>query len=210
MMTYSKSHRLYLLLSAGVILFGVILGLLGRGQIQLIPGMASGGSIHFRALLTFTYQSNLLLVVGFLAMSMISENKVRHYISVSVMLATTVTGLVYNFVLVPFGGAPMFFSNYVNFSTHVLAMALPLANYIIFEKKGFLTRLHILAAMIFPGLYWAVFVSLGERINFAPYFFMNPAQVGWPSVILWFVMFLAFFAGLGFLLILFDRCRGTK
>ena len=210
MQTDCKAHKLYLLLCAGLILFGIILGLLGRGQIHLIPGLAGSGLFHFGALKTFTYQSNLLLVVGFLAMAMMGENKARHYISASVMLGAIVTGLVYNFLLFPIAGAPIVFSNYVNFSTHLLVMIFPLANYIIFEKKGLLTLRHILAATIFPALYWAIFVTIGERINFFPYFFMNHPLIGWPNVILWFVILLAFFAGLGFLLILFDRRQGKR
>ena len=207
MLTKRKVHRLYLLFCAGLILYGIILGLIGRGQIHLLPGIAGSGLVHFRALKTFTYQSNLLLVVGFLVMSVLSENKARHYISFSIILATTVTGLVYNFLLVPFAQAPMFFSNYVNFSTHVLAMVLALANYLIFEEKGFLTRWHILVGMIFPGLYWIVFVTIGERIDFFPYFFMNHTYIGWSMVLLWLVILLAFFAGLGSLLTLYDRSR---
>ena len=204
MLTKKKAHRLYLLFCAGLILYGIILGLTGRGQIHLLPGIAGSGQIHFRALKTFTYQSNLLLVAGFLAMSVLNENKARHYISVSIILATTVTGLVYNFLLVPFAQAPMFFSNYVNFSTHVLAMILALANYYIFEEKGFLTRWHILVGMIFPGVYWVVFIIIGERIDFFPYFFMDHTYIGWFMVFLWLGILLSFFAGLGSLLVLYD------
>jgi len=201
-------HMLYLLLSAGIILYGVILGLTGSGQIQLLPGLAGSGRFHLRTLKTFTYQSNLLLVIGFLAMAALKDNRLRHYISTSVMLAATVTGLVYNFLLVPFAGAPMFFSGYVNFSTHVLVTVLALVNYFAFEEKGCLSRKHILAGMVFPGVYWAIFVTIGERIDFFPYFFMNPNAVGWPMVLVWFVILLAFFAGLGFLLLLYDKSRG--
>jgi len=205
MLTKKRVHQLYLLLCAGLILYGIVLGLTGRGQIHLLPGIAGSGEIYFRALKTFTYQSNLLLVAGFLAMLALNENKARHYISAAVMMATTVTGLVYNFLLVPFAQAPMFFSNYVNFSTHILATVLALANYLIFEEKGFLTWRHILVAMIFPGLYWIVFVAIGERIDFFPYFFMNHTYVGWAIVFLWFVALLAVFAGLGFSLTLYDN-----
>ena len=208
MLTKEKIQKLYLLLSAGLIMYGVILGLTGRGEIQLLPGIAGSGQIHFRALKTFTYQSNLLLVIGFLATLALGSSKMRHYISVSVMLAVTVTGLVYNFLLVPFAQAPMFFSSYVNFSTHVLAMVLALLNYFVFEKKGFLNYRHILAGMIFPGVYWVVFVIIGERIDFFPYFFMNPNEVGWPMVFIWFGGLLAVFAGLGVLLVIFDRGLG--
>ncbi|MCL2405541.1 MAG: Pr6Pr family membrane protein [Defluviitaleaceae bacterium] len=203
-----KMHNIYLFLSAVLIMYGVILGLTGGGQIHLLPGMAGSGGIHFRALKTFTYQSNILLVIGFLVMLALKNNPLRHYISVTVMLSATVTGLVYNFLLVPFAQAPMFFSGYVNFSTHVLVTALALINYFVFESKGFLRRRHILAGMIFPGVYWAVFVAIGERINFFPYFFMNPNDVGWVMVFVWFVALLAVFAGLGGLLLVYDKGRG--
>ena len=126
------------------------------------------------------------------------------------MLATTVTGLVYNFLLVPFAQAPMFFSNYVNFSTHVLVMVLALANYLIFEQKGFIRYSHVLVGIIFPGVYWIVFVAIGERIDFFPYFFMNHTDIGWGMVFLWLVLLLVFFVGLGFLLILYDRSRKKR
>ena len=148
------------------------------------------------------------MVVGFLIMLVLDKyNSARHYISVSVMLATTVTGLVYNFLLVPFAHAPMFFSSYVNFSTHVLVTVLALGNYFIFEIKGFLNRRHIIAGMVFPAIYWIVFVAIGERIDFFPYFFMNPNYVGWPMVFLWLGILLLVFGGLGFLLIWYDRSR---
>ena len=198
-------HKTYLLVSAGLILYGIVLGLTGRGQIHLLPGIAGGGQFHFRALKTFTYQSNLLLVVGFLAMAALGCHKLRHYVSVSVIMATTLTGLVYNFLLVPMAGAPMFFSSYVNFSTHVLVTVLALVNYFVFEEKGHINRKHVLAGMAFPGIYWVVFVTIGERINFFPYFFMNPTYVGWPMVFLWFVGLLGVFAGLGALLMWYDR-----
>jgi len=210
MITKENVHKLYLLFSAGLIMYGIILGLTGRGQIHLLPGIAGSGQIHFRALKTFTYQSNLLLVIGFLAMLALGTRKVRHYISVSVILATTLTGLAYNFLLVPFAQAPMFFSNYVNFSTHVLATVLALVNYFAFENKGLLNYKHILVSMIFPGIYWVVFLAIGNRIDFFPYFFMNPNEIGWPMVFLWFGMLLFFFAGLGFLLVLYDRRRGER
>ncbi|MCL2378783.1 MAG: Pr6Pr family membrane protein [Defluviitaleaceae bacterium] len=210
MLKKENIHKLYLLLSAGLILYGVILGLTGGGQIHLFPGMAGSGSVHFRSLKTFTYQSNLLLVIGFIAMLAFGNSRLRQYISVSVILATTVTGLVYNFLLVPFAQAPMFFSGYVNFSTHVLATVLALANYFIFESKGFLHHKHILAGMLFPGAYWAVFVVIGERINFFPYFFMNPNSVGWVMVFVWFAILLIIFAGLGFALMLYDRSNRKK
>jgi len=210
MLTKSRVYNIYLILSAGLILFGVVLGLIGLGQIHLLPGIAGSRQIHFRALFTFTYQSNLLLVFGFLAMLVLRENAARYYISISVILATTFTGLIYNFLLVPVAQAPMFYTSYVNFSTHVLAMSLALVNYFVFEKKGCFGYRHVLAGMIFPGIYWAVFLNIGDRINFFPYFFMNPNAVGWLMVFVWFGALLLAFVGLGLLLMLYDKRSAKK
>jgi len=205
MPTKENVHKLYLLVGTGLIMYGIIRGLIGRGQIHLLLDMADNAPIHFRALKTFTYQSNILLVNGFLAMLVLYNNKVRHYISTSIILAASLTGLVYNFLLVPFAQAPLPFFNFENFSTHVLAMVLPLLNYLIFEDKGLLSWRHILVGMIFPIVYWAVFVTIGERIDFVPYFFMNPGYVGWAMVLAWFGGLLAIFSGFGFLLVLYDK-----
>jgi len=200
-------HKPYLLVSAGLIMYGIFIGLIGRGQIHLLLDMADNAPPHLHALKTFTYQSNILLAVGFLVMLVMYKSKVRHYISTSIILATSLTGLVYNFLLVPFAQAPLPFFNFENFSTHVLAMILPLLNYLIFEDKGLLNWRHILAGMIFPIVYWVVFVTIGERIDFTPYFFMNPNYVGWAVVLSWFGGLLIVFSVLGFLLVLYDKSR---
>jgi len=86
-------------------------------------------------------------------------------------------------------------------------MTLALVNYFVFEKKGYFSYRHVLAGMIFPGLYWTVFVNIGDRINFFPYFFMSPNEVGWLMVFVWFGALLLTFVGLGLLLMLYDRRR---
>lgn len=187
-------HKLYLLLSAAIIGYAVVTGLFHNGRVS------------FFALKTFTYQSNILLIVGFLLMVVLyNKGGLRHYISACVLVAITVTGLVYNFVLVPFANAPMFYLGFVNFATHALSAILALANYFVFEKKGRYKRRHISAAMVFPTVYWIVFISIGERINFIPYFFMNPNQIGWGMVVVWFWILMSVFGILGLLLLLYDR-----
>jgi hypothetical protein len=56
--------------------------------------------------------------------------------------------------------------------------------------------------MVFPAVYWAVFVIL--LFYFTPYFFMNPTQIGWGAAVLWFAGFLAAFAGIAFGLVWMD------
>jgi hypothetical protein len=195
MLTKENLHKVYLLLSMLVVGYAIITG--------LFPD----GSIRFDQLRTFTYLSNILLMMGFLFMLTLynSKGKLRHYVSASVLVAITVTGLVYNFVLVPFANATMVYIGLVNFVTHGLATVLALINYFVFEKKGSYGYKHILVAMIFPAVYWVVFVSIGGFINFYPYFFMNPEQIGWFMVIVWFGILLSVFAILGLLLVLYDK-----
>lgn len=64
--------------------------------------------------------------------------------------------------------------------------------------------------MIFPFAYWLVFVSIGDIINFYPYFFMNPTKIGWSMTFIWFGIILVVIAVLGFLLVLFDKSRAKR
>jgi len=194
MVTKSNVHKLYLFLSAGIVGFAVVYG------------MFRDGSIVFHPLRTFTYQSNILMAICFVLMALIgNDKKIRHYLSISVLVAITVTGLVYNFVLVPFTSSPMFYIGFVNFVTHALSTLLAIINYFAFEEKGYYHPRHIVVSMIFPAVYWVVFVSIGDIINWYPYFFMNPHSVGWVMVFVWLGILLGTFALLSFLLMLFDR-----
>jgi len=87
---------------------------------------------------------------------------------------------------------------------------LAIINYFAFEEKGHYKPKHIIVSMIFPAVYWVVFVSIGGRINWFPYFFMNPNSVGWVMVFVWLGILLGTFALLAFLLILYDRKNGTR
>ena len=132
------------------------------------------------------------------------------YLFISALVAISVMGLVYSFVLVPFGGAPIVFSGYANFVTHLLSMLLALINYFAFEPKGAFTWKHMLGGMVFPIAYWLLFVSIGGIIDFYPYFFMNPTRIGWPMTFLWFALMLGIFALLGWALVLFDKSRSRE
>jgi hypothetical protein len=200
MVTKQNIHKLYLLASALIVLHGTILI------------MSRGGAFNVGAFRTYTTLSNYLVVIGFLLMLVLYNNKgkFRSYLSVCVIVSITVTGLVYNFVLVPFAGMDMFFSYYSNFVTHFLSTILVLFNYFFFEKKGTFTFRHILVGIVFAFVYWVVFVSIGGIINYYPYFFMNPAKIGWFMTFVWFGIILAVIAVLGLLLVLFDKSRGKK
>jgi len=199
-----KIHRIYLLASAILIFSGVIVGL------------TINGFVVFRY---FTYLSNILLVAYFLYLfSSYGKNEILNsYFSMSVIIAILITGLVYNFILAPFTDfGPVFASgqsfarNYQNSMTHLFSMGLLLVNYFIFEKKGYFKYTHILVGMIFPFLYWLVFVTIGGIINFYPYFFMDIPTIGWGMGALWLIILLLVFSLIGFLLLFIDRTIGKN
>ncbi|MCL2217200.1 MAG: Pr6Pr family membrane protein [Defluviitaleaceae bacterium] len=196
MLTKQNIHKAYLLISAIVITAGAFLI------------MNLGDYFEPRGFLSFTVQSNLLTAIGFALMVVLydSEGRLRSYISFSIIVSISITGLVYNLLLVPTTPEALpITSDFPNFSTHFLSMALALIGYFVFEKKGTFTIKHILASMIFPLTYWIVFVSIGERIDYFPYFFMEHPVIGWPMTFAWFGIILVVVAILGLLLVSFDK-----
>jgi len=202
MFTKQNIHKLYLLVSSLVVLHGTILIMSHQT-----------GSFDVGAFRAYTVLSNYLVVIGFMLMLVLynSKGKFRSYISACVLVSISVTGLVYNLILVPsIPEAEMVFSYYSNFVTHLLSMLLVLFNYFFFEKKGTFTFKHILAGMAFPFIYWVVFVSIGDIIDYYPYFFMNPTEIGWIMTLIWFAIILLLVVVLGFLLVLYDKNRVKK
>jgi hypothetical protein len=169
--------------------------------------MIADGKIALGSLRYYTTLSNLLVGIGFLFLLALynSKNKFRHYVIFSIMVTISATGLVYNFVLVPFGGTDMIFSDYRNFVTHLFSMILTIINYLAFEEKGFLNFKHILAGCAFPFVYWVVCISLGGITGFYPYFFMNPQEIGWAMTFLWFGIIVFFMFVLWLLFVIIDK-----
>jgi len=196
-----RLHKIFLLISTIAVLHGIYMIVI-----------AWGGELNPVALKFFTIQSNILVMIYFIH-RIITYNKksaLSTYLLMSSLIAVIITGMVYNLVLVPIGGGPMIFSDYGNFATHLLATILALINYFCFEQKGNFTRKHMLAGMIFPLLYWIVFISIGDLINFQPYFFMNPGQIGWPMVFVWLGVFVVVFVLLGLGIMAFDKKWGKQ
>ena len=201
MFTKQNAHKAFLLVSAAIIAAGAILI------------MNLGDYFDAQGFLSFTVQSNLITAIAFVFMVILynREGKLRSYIAFSVMVSITITGLVYNLVLVPTVEEILpITSDFPNFSTHFLSMVLALGNYFVFEKKGTFTFRHIIAGVIFPIIYWIVFISIGEIINYFPYFFMEPQVIGWPMAFVWFGIIFIAVSVLSLALVFFDRWRGKK
>ena len=187
-------HKLFLILSAAVVLHGTITLLLDVG-------------IH--SLDSYTVLTNLLMVLIFPIMAFLpkSNEVFRSYLSFAVLVCISVTGIVYNFVLVPFEGQPMVFIGWGNFVTHLLSMLLAYINYLAFEEKGKFSFRHILVGLLPPLLYWTVYAPFGHMLNFNHYNFMMPREIGWFMVIFWFTVIMIFVVGLMLALIFFDNKR---
>jgi hypothetical protein len=195
-------HKVYLLTGAVVITAGAIMA------------MNTGGSFSPQSLKFFTIQSNFLTALGFVLMAVLYNGegwrgKLRSYINFSIIVMISITGLVYNLLLVPTTPEALpVTSDFPNFSTHFLSTVLALVGYFVFEKKGCFSVKHILASTIFPVSYWIVFVSIGEAIDFFPYFFMEHPTIGWGMTIAWFLIILVVVSALGLLLVKFDKRHG--
>jgi len=198
MITKQVIHKLFLLISAAIILHGT------SGYLIV------DGAFSTRTLDTYTILSNLLVAFGFLTMTITSKRTsvLWSYLSFAMLVCISFTGLVYNFVLVPFGGHDMVFTDWPNFVTHLLSVVLVIVNYFVFERKGTFTYRHIILAGLLPTiLYWTIFVVFGQQLNFNHYFFMMPTLIGWSMVFFWFVLLIIFFIGLSIAIMLFDNGR---
>jgi hypothetical protein len=199
MFTKQNIHKAFLLISAAVVLHATILAMSWQGHFD---------PIAFRY---YTALSNFLVVIGFFAMFVLYNKmgKFRSYLSISVIIGITITGLVYNLVLIP-SVEYITLSTYANFITYLVSPILALINYFVFEKKGELTIKHIWAGMVFPVTYWIITVFVGGLFDFAPYFFMNPAEIGWAMTFIWLAIIVVVIAMLGFVLVAVDRIFNKK
>ena len=199
MFSKQNIHKLFLLISAIVILHGTILA------------MSWQGHFDFVAFRYYTALSNLFVVIGFFIMLIFYDKmgKYRSCLSVSALIGIMVTGLVYNLVLIP-NVEYVSLATYSNFITYLVSPILALINHFIFEKKGELTIKHIWVGMIFPLAYWIATVFVGGLFDFAPYFFMSPAYIGWVMTFVWLVIIIAVIAVLGFSLVGIDKVIAKK
>ena len=197
----NRLQSIYLLVTAAIVGYGTFLSVTSEGYFD-------PSSLKY-----FTNQSNLLMALGYILVFILLKSRsrwaiqVRDYLSVTVLLAMLVTGLIYSLVLVPLNGNAPPLSDYTNFSTHLLAPLLALGHFLFFSERGRLRIKGILAAMAYPIVYWLIFVLIGGTIGFYPYFFMDPTRVGWTMLFVWFAALLAIFAVIGLLLLVFDGWR---
>ena len=117
-----------------------------------------------------------------------------------------VTFLVYNTML----GNPFHLDYWRKISSHCLHIIAPLMfilDYFLFEEKKCISIYAPLFSVIIPLVYVAYVFILGAAIkDFEyPYFFLDVNKIGYGGVMIWVVILLIVFTGLGYLLWLFNR-----
>ncbi|GAB3619921.1 hypothetical protein GCM10027417_11820 [Glutamicibacter endophyticus] len=200
--------------SAAVILLGII------RITHIFSSSPTWNSFTF-----YTVLSNILCLawMGYLAAISVSggwAQLVRHAPQrlarrgAAVMMAITVTMLVYLFVLVPVAFTQD--SGYVPFSLtdnliHIITPALVILDWILFAPKGWLRWSEPVRWCLVPYLYLAfafTYGSLGGEFypgKTYPYPFMNIAQFGAGGVAVRILMLTAVLVALGYLYVLADR-----
>ena len=162
-----------------------------------------------RALYYFTIQSNILTMVCLLLFIFIPrDNKVRCLLRGAVLLAITVTGVVYNFVLFnifkDWGTAAYSFTRT---ATHIIAPIGFILDWVLFDKHGIMKAKDVFVWMIYPLVYCGFSVYANLRYGSSLYFFFDLSK-GYVSALLWLnVLFGAAFV-IGVLFVGTDRLLG--
>jgi len=167
------------------------------------------GTIIKGAFLYFTIQSNILaalclLVLVFVPLSERSKCIIR---GVS-LLAITLTGLVYNFVLYnifnAWGTAAYTFSRTI---THVIAPVGFIIDWIIFDKHNLMKWKDVFIWLLYPAVYYFLLLYASFRFHFSIYFFINYSS-GYRAILIWLCIFSGALTMISFAYIGFDKLIG--
>lgn len=207
-------YRLLLVISCGI-------------GLALLLGIFSG-QFDTNQLIFYTIQSNLLIFFGYLYLvvrsltrSLSTKKAVAFDFSPNIMGALTliivITGLIYNFILVP--SIPSTSEYAVNslsdFLVHTSTPVMAFIDWLLFADTKELKKIKPLTWTILPLLYWLftiVRAQIGGPIagfdSYYPYFFIDAVDLGWPRVFLNVLILLLFFVAFGYLMKLI--ARGTN
>ena len=144
------------------------------------------GAIVGGAFLYFTVQSNILVALCLLTFVFKPTNERSLCIIRGVsLLAITLTGLAYNFLLYKIlrdWGTPAY--TYSRMVTHVLAPVGFTVDWLLFDKHGMMKFKDVLIWLAYPAVYYSALLYASYRYGFSIYFFVNYAS-GNRSVLLW-------------------------
>lgn len=133
-------------------------------------------------LVTFTYQVNILAAVYYLWTLLSPRADARVGLRGAVVLYLLLAGVVWNLLLTE---RSMGYT-VANFLLHVAVPVLALSDWLLVGRgQGRVLWWHPLAWLVYPALYVAVaLLVLNEAGRRAPYYFLDPASVGVPTMVL--------------------------
>ena len=157
----------------------------------------------------FTIQSNILVALCLMLFIFAPlENRSKCLIRGTSLLAITLTGLVYNFVLynifLDWGTVGYTFSRII---THVVAPLGFLLDWILFDRHSVMKVKDILIWLIYPIVYALIFIYIDYRYSFSIYFFLSSAA-GHVVMIMWLTVLLCLLIVISLLYVGLDRFLG--
>ncbi|WP_369068867.1 Pr6Pr family membrane protein [Kineococcus terrestris] len=168
-------------------------------------------------LVYFTIQSNLLLA-AVLAVDVVARLRSRAgpspWLVGGATFFVTITGVVYNTLLVPGGGpeAVLLLAGRPSSDLlHAVVPALALLDWVLFRPHGVLSVRRSLVWLVYPFAYSVFAIVRGGLVDSSvryPYWFLDPTEIGWGGVGLAFAALLPAFAVLACLFVGCDRVLG--
>lgn len=216
----SKSRRLRTASILYKSVFAVLLltGILSRAGIL-------NGRLQLHTLYSFTTISNFCALVSTVftlvtAFSPFAVNRPTpaklRYIVVILML---ITGIVYHFILLPdkYADNPGYqVLTYGNIVAHYIAPAGLLADWLLFDKKGLVTKWEPIICVSAPLTYFIVASVYGYYGSAIPesqsayvYFFMDWGRLGFAGVLKWFLIIFCIILSLAYAVYVLDVLLGS-
>lgn len=122
----------------------------------------------------------------------------------------TITGMVYAVLLRPIEADVGLIDPWVNFVLHSLGPAALLIDWVFFPPEPRLARSTLWVWLVFPAIYLTVTLIRGPMVDWNPYPFLDPREVGeYPSVAAYSVAVLVVFIAAGWFLRWWADERGS-
>ena len=185
MRIFSTTFKISLLIFIGIALYKEI----------YVDGAIISGAFYY-----FTIQSNILVALCLLLFVFLpQESRGKCLIRGTSLLAITLTGIIYNFVLykifLDWGTSGYTFTRTI---THIIAPLGFILDWILFDKHNIMKTKDIFIWLVYPIAYCLVSLYLDYRYSFSIYFFLNSANgygvmVKWLGIILCLLIIISFF-----------------
>lgn len=169
------------------------------------------GSIVMNAFYYFTIQSNILVAASLLLFIFISrDSRCKCMIRGISLLAITLTGIIYNFVLykifIDWGTIGYTFSRTV---THVVAPTGFILDWLLYDKHNIMRWKDVFIWLIYPVIYFLGSLYVGFRYGSYIYFFLNTSS-RYSTTLKWAGILFSVLFIISFLYVGLDKYVGCK